>query len=37
MAERNSYFSEESSSSSNAEQFFGKVPKSLELAFIGVC
>ena len=37
MAERNSYFSEESSSSSSAEQFFGKVPKSLELAFIGVC
>ena len=36
MVERNSYFSDESSVD-NTEQFFGKVPKTLELAFIGAC
>jgi hypothetical protein len=36
MAERNTFFNDESKSDSD-NQFFGKAPKSLELAFIGVC
>ena len=38
MVERNSfYFNNESSVDNDETQFFGKVPKALELAFIGVC